>query len=132
MVQENHYYAFGKEVPELHYLNSALKNYRNSYQGQFAEKDEETGWNNFELRMYDSRIGRWMSTDPYGQHASPYVGMGNNPVSGLDPDGGWDSKLALIGLLSGTEVPLTIIQIVKYGRFLRIILKLGMANPLIQ
>jgi hypothetical protein len=24
-----------------------------------------------------------------GQYVSPYVGMGNNPVSGIDPDGGW-------------------------------------------
>ena len=27
--------------------------YRYGYQGQFAEEDEETGWNSFELRMYD-------------------------------------------------------------------------------
>ena len=30
-----------------------------------------------------------MSTDPYGQYASPYLGMGNNPISSIDPDGGW-------------------------------------------
>ena len=37
--------------------------------------------------MYDSRIGRWTSIDPARQFASPYVGMGNNPVNGVDPDG---------------------------------------------
>ncbi len=46
----------------------------------------------FELRLWDGRIGRWLSTDPYGQYASPYVGMGNNPISGIDPDGGWFFK----------------------------------------
>jgi RHS repeat-associated protein len=36
--------------------------YRYAYQGQ--EKDPETGWEAFELRMYDGRVGRWMTTDP--------------------------------------------------------------------
>ncbi len=62
-------------------------NYRYAYQGQ--EKDQETGFEAFELRQWDGRIGRWMSTDPYGQYASPYLGMGNNPVNGVDPDGGF-------------------------------------------
>jgi len=62
--------------------------YRYAYQGQYAEKDEETGWEHFELREYDPVIGRWMVPDPRGQFYSPYVGMGNNPVSGVDPDGG--------------------------------------------
>jgi hypothetical protein len=39
--------------------------------------------------MYDARVARWLSADPYGQFFSPYVGMGNNPVIGVDPDGGY-------------------------------------------
>ena len=39
--------------------------YRYGYQGEFSEEDEETGWNSFELRMYDPIIGRWMAPDPY-------------------------------------------------------------------
>lgn len=61
--------------------------YRFGYQGQFAEKDEETGLDHFEARDYDSRLGRWLVPDPAGQHWSPYLAMGNNPVSGIDPDG---------------------------------------------
>lgn len=76
------YYPFGTV------LQSAGVGSRYGYQGEFAEKDEETGWNNFYLRDYDPAIGRWLSTDPYGQYYSPYVGMGNNPVTGFDPDGG--------------------------------------------
>jgi len=60
--------------------------YRYAYQGQ--EKDPETGMEAFELRLWDSRIGRWLTTDPYGQYYSPYMGMGNNPISQIDPDGG--------------------------------------------
>ncbi len=51
--------------------------------------DEVNGWDNFELRMWNSSIVRWMSPDPYGQFASAYIGMGNNPVNGRDPDGGY-------------------------------------------
>lgn len=61
-------------------------NYRYTYQGQ--EKDQETGMEAFELRLWDSRIGRWLTTDPYGQFYSSYLGMGNNPINGIDPDGG--------------------------------------------
>jgi hypothetical protein len=37
--------------------------------------------------MYDSGKGRWFAPDPARQYWSPYVGMGNNPVSLVDPDG---------------------------------------------
>jgi len=77
------YYPFGQEVSF-----GGIEN-RFGYQGLYAEKDKETGWNNFELRNYDAAVGRWLTTDPYGQYHSPYVGMGNNPISGFDPNGGW-------------------------------------------
>jgi len=76
------YYPFGGTI------NPGGTSYRYGYQGQNAEKDAETGWNAFELRMYDSRIGRWLQYDPKGQFNSPYIGMGNDPVRGTDPDGG--------------------------------------------
>ncbi|MEM6814947.1 MAG: RHS repeat-associated core domain-containing protein [Bacteroidota bacterium] len=47
--------------------------------------------NHFELRMYDPLIGRWLQVDPYGQYASSYLGMGNNPINRVDPDGGFDN-----------------------------------------
>ncbi|WP_131539021.1 RHS repeat domain-containing protein [Pedobacter nototheniae] len=84
IVYYSDYYPFGSA------LTLANNDYRYGYQGQYAELDKETGWNNFDLRMYDPAIGRWMSTDPMGQYASPYVGMGNNPVDHVDPDGGED------------------------------------------
>jgi hypothetical protein len=42
----------------------------------------------FQLRLWDGRIGRWLSPDPMGQYASPYLGMGNNPIGLTDPTGG--------------------------------------------
>ncbi len=66
------------------------KYWRYGDQGEYSEKDEETQWNAFQLRQFDPVIGRWTTTDPYGQYPSPYLGMGNNPMMRLDPDGGFD------------------------------------------
>ena len=79
------YYPYGMPMPGRQ-LNPA--NHRYGYQGEFAEKDRETGFNHFELRDYDSRIGRWFAPDPYHQFISPYIGMGNNPIFHIDPSGG--------------------------------------------
>jgi RHS repeat-associated protein len=83
------YYPGGMTMPGRDYTSET---YRFGYQGLYAEKDEETGYNQFELRLYDARIGRWLSTDPYGQYHSPYVGMGNDWSNGIDPDGGWKGR----------------------------------------
>jgi RHS repeat-associated protein len=64
--------------------------YRYAYQGQFSERDLETGWSHFELREYDPVIGRWLVPDPARQYPSPYVAYGNNPISRIDSDGGTD------------------------------------------
>ena len=61
--------------------------WRYGYQSDFAEEDEETGWNSFELREYDPIIGRFLTVDPAQYVGSPYVGMGNNPVMYTDPRG---------------------------------------------
>jgi RHS repeat-associated protein len=75
------------EMPGRKYASES--SYRYGYQGQYAEKEGETSLHHFELRQWDARIARWNSTDPYGQYFSPYMGMGNNPISGVDPDGGF-------------------------------------------
>jgi len=79
------YYPYGMPLPGREYTDA--EGYRYAYQGQYNEKDPETNWNAYKLRMYDARTGRWMSIDPADQYASPYLGMGNNPVNGTDPDG---------------------------------------------
>jgi RHS repeat-associated protein len=78
------YYPFGEQLPSRTNGNDL---YRYAFQGQ--ELDKETGMEAFQLRLWDGRIGRWLSTDPYGQFDSPYLGMGNNPISMIDPDGGY-------------------------------------------
>ena len=72
-------------------------NDRYGYQGEYAICDPETatntggnnigGWNSFDHRMFDANLGRWLSPDAGKQYHSPYEGMGNDPVNGVDPDG---------------------------------------------
>ncbi|MDH5382424.1 MAG: RHS repeat-associated core domain-containing protein [Cyclobacteriaceae bacterium] len=82
------YYPFGSVLRQYKLNNT--EDYRFGYQGQFSEEDDETGWNAFELRNYDAVVGRWLSVDPVRQYFSPFLSMGNNPVSRVDPDGGTD------------------------------------------
>lgn len=72
-------------------MKSDAGSYRYAYQGQFSERDLETGWTHFELREYDPVIGRWLVPDPMGVHWSPYLAMNNDPVSSVDPDGGCEN-----------------------------------------
>jgi RHS repeat-associated protein len=64
------------------------------------ERDSETGLDYFGARYYNSSIGRWITPDwsehpstvPYAQLPNPqtlnlFAYVGNNPVSGVDPDG---------------------------------------------
>ncbi|MEO9803755.1 MAG: RHS repeat-associated core domain-containing protein, partial [Cyclobacteriaceae bacterium] len=81
--QHTDYYPFGMAM-----THAGSRNHRFGYQGNFAEYDEETGFNHFKLRDFDPVIGRFNTIDPAGQFWSPYTGMGNNPVIGIDPTGG--------------------------------------------
>jgi RHS repeat-associated protein len=102
ILQMTDYYPYGYTI-----ITAGANGYRFGYQGQYAEKDAATGWNEFDLRMYDSRIGRWLSVDPEGEFYSPYLGMGNDPVNSVDPTGGtiWDYIKAWVGAkLYGTSV----------------------------
>jgi len=43
----------------------------------------------YEVQGVQSQLVRWIPLDPYNQYYSPYLGMGNNPINSVDPDGGW-------------------------------------------
>ena len=84
MITFSDYYPFGMLLPNRH---GCSDKYRYGFQGQ--EKNPETGKEAFELRLWDARIGRWLTTDPATQFSSPYLGMGNDPINEIDPDGGY-------------------------------------------
>ena len=94
VTQATDYYAYGSVLREQKTPEELT--YRYKYQGQYAEKDEETGWSHFELREYDPIVARWTASDPAGQYYSPYVGMGNDPISNSDSDGAYSKWCASI------------------------------------
>ena len=68
------------------------QSYRYGFNGK--EKDDEINVNggeyDFGARIYDSRLGRWLTIDPQHQfRLSPYLSFANNPILLIDPDGGW-------------------------------------------
>jgi len=101
------YYPFGMKMPGKFGGSS----YRYAYQGKFAEKDDETGLLSFEAGMYDPRIGRWFSTDPYGIEYTPYMAMSNNPVVYYDKDG------RIVPLVTGTIGAIAGIGINAYSQY---------------
>jgi RHS repeat-associated protein len=84
MVEQNHYYPYGLKV-SLGSSNFSTNRYL--YQGKQLEETAGLNLYDFEARQYDPQLGRFTSLDPMGQFWSGYIGMGNNPVSIIDPTG---------------------------------------------
>jgi len=71
---------------------AAGSEYKYGFNGK--ESDDEIAGNNntldFGARIYDARLGRWLSTDPLMKEyafASPYCFVLNTPLQAIDPDG---------------------------------------------
>lgn len=81
VAQRMDYYPFGSP------FEADSLDFRFSYQGK--EYVDFLGLNQFDFhsRTYDSYLGRFSQVDGANQFASGYTGMGNNPVSQIDPDG---------------------------------------------
>ena len=65
-------------------------NPNNIYKFTGKERDDETLYDHFGARFYDSRIGRWLSVDPLASERpglSPYNYVQNNPLGRIDPTG---------------------------------------------
>lgn len=72
---------------------NGAKDYRFGFSGK--EKDDQVKGDgnslDFGARIYDSRLGRWLSVDPLSNkypYVSPCVFALNNPIAFIDPDGG--------------------------------------------
>jgi RHS repeat-associated protein len=91
VVKYSDYYPFGMDMPGRGGMLSGGE-YRYAFNGM-EKVDEMQGNGNsydFGARMYNSRLGRWMATDPYYRifpSLSPYNYGKNNPLYYIDGDG---------------------------------------------
>lgn len=91
------YEPFGSLLPGRNYSSDS---YAHGFNGM--RKDDEihgaTGTSyDFGARLYDLRVGRWLSLDPLADKMpgmSPYLAFNNNPIFFIDSDGRWSTGAA--------------------------------------
>ena len=89
LIQIN-YHLGGMSMPERKYFSASQ--YRYGFNGK-EKLDEIKGDGNsldFGARIYDPRIGKWLSTDPLQikyPNITPYAAFNDNPIYFKDPDG---------------------------------------------
>lgn len=88
VVTATDYAPFGMQLFGREY--SIGSKYRYGFNGKEKEKSVGNDVYDFGARIYDGRLGRWLSTDPLQKKypsLSPYLFSVNNPIVLNDPDG---------------------------------------------
>ena len=91
VVSSQDYYAFGMLMPGRNFTSA--NQYRFGFNGK--EKDDEVKGSSgtsydYGMRMYDPRVGRFLSVDPITRQypeLTPYQFASNRPIDGIDLDG---------------------------------------------
>ena len=68
----------------------AISVYRYGFNGKENDKDISPSGQDYGMRVYDTRIGKFLSVDPLANSYpwySPYHFAGNNPIFNIDLDG---------------------------------------------
>ena len=83
------YSTFGSSLPGRQFDSPE---YAYGFNGMEKDDEIKSGGDSYDFgaRMYDSRLGRWMSVDPLVSKypaESPYMGIGNSPLAFKDSDG---------------------------------------------
>jgi len=96
VTQTLNYLPYGEDWVDLQNFNVMPASYNlGVYKFNGKEKDQESGYNYYGARYYDSEKISWISVDPMSDkypNLSPYVYCANNPVILVDPNGeeiGW-------------------------------------------
>ncbi len=99
IVTKDDYYPFGLRMEGFSFASG---NPYDKLKYSAKELDQEGGLNKYHFgwRDYYPELGRWVVVDPARQFASPYVGIGNNPINYYDPDGmiTWKGILISVGI----------------------------------
>lgn len=87
VLQASDYYPFGMLMPERQLTDTA---YGYGFHGFEADHELKGAGNAYStaFRLYDPRVGRWLSPDPVlKEHESPYAAFSNAPMNFMDSDG---------------------------------------------
>jgi RHS repeat-associated protein len=98
VVSANNYYPYGMIMPGRNY-NSA--DYRYGFNGMEKDDEIKSSGNSYDFgaRLYDSRIGRWLTRDPLAYKFagwSDYNAFLDNPIRYVDPDGREPKKYRIV------------------------------------
>ncbi|KOF04085.1 hypothetical protein OB69_03610 [Roseivirga seohaensis subsp. aquiponti] len=93
ILQEDHYYLFGANISAL--SSTAPLSKPNKFKLSGNEEQVDFDWNvyDFNARMYDAALGRFMNIDPMAdsrEWLTPYNYVQNNPMIRVDPSGTLD------------------------------------------
>jgi RHS repeat-associated protein len=86
--QTSKFYSFGSLIKDRVWSPTSTDNYRFGFNGK--EKDDETGTQDYGLRIYNPSLGRFLSIDPLEKKFawnSPYSFAENRVVDGVDLEG---------------------------------------------
>jgi RHS repeat-associated protein len=89
VVNANDYYPFGMLMPSRKY-SIANTNYRYGFNGKENDNDIENGAQDYGMRIYDGRLGRFLSVDPLSREYawnSTYAFAENDLIRSVDLDG---------------------------------------------
>jgi len=109
--QVNHYYPFGGLFAEG--ITTSSQPYK--YNGKELDRMYGLDWYDYEARMYDSALGRFMVMDPMAEEMyswSTYTYCLDNPIKHVDKDG----KIPLLaGLIGGATDYIIQVAVNKIG-----------------
>ena len=89
LLAETNYYPDGLTMAGISDQAMLEPGSRFKYQSKELDTALAVDLYDFGARYYDEQIGRFNQLDPASQFASGYEGMGDEWVSGTDPDGQW-------------------------------------------
>jgi RHS repeat-associated protein len=84
------YYPFGMAMPGRKYTATGGGEYRYGFNGKENDKDISEGGQDYGMRIYDARLGRFLSVDPITDRypeLTPFQFSSNRPIDGIDLDG---------------------------------------------
>lgn len=127
ILSANDHYPFGMMMPGRNYNKAGTPDYRYGFNGKENDDDVKNGegmQQDYGMRIYDPRLGRFLSVDPIAKEypeLTPYQFASNTPIWAIDLDGlekyvthffkeGKDGKLSLnkpdkIEILNNTSTP---------------------------